>query len=275
MFNDYATKRRDQMGVSKWRRSYNLIYRIMIQSGLQVTPIAGYQSRADLPNQLNTTIEYEFAFYSLSSSNRDADLNSEFDKFESFLQKADSSLYLQNKVACQSSMNAIELLYGPFDENEVDYYLSCLADGNHIAVNSFQKDLVFNLFYKYFNDTQTLNLISIRDYAKLIIAARNILENAGMVLLPYIVSSRVDRVASRKNINKKELVKLELSPLYQQIKDKYRNEKVMKHIYSLIATILSSDFRHIDYNDRGNDGGLIPIIPDLVMEEVLMYITLI
>lgn len=200
---------------------------------------------------------------------------SEFDKFESFLQKADSSLYLQNKVACQSSMNAIELLYGPFDENEVDYYLSCLADGNHIAVNSFQKDLVFNLFYKYFNDTQTLNLISIRDYAKLIIAARNILENAGMVLLPYIVSSRVDRVASRKNINKKELVKLELSPLYQQIKDKYRNEKVMKHIYSLIATILSSDFRHIDYNDRGNDGGLIPIIPDLVMEEVLMYITLI
>lgn len=250
-------------------------YRIMIQSGLQVTPIAGYQSRVDLPNQLNTTIEYEFAFYSLSSSNRDADLNSEFDKFESFLQKADSSLYLQNKVACQSSMNAIELLYGPFDEEEVDYYLSCLADGNHIAVNSFQKDLVFNLFYKYFNDTQTLNLISIRDYAKLIIAARNILENAGMVLLPYIVSSRVDRVASRKNINKKELVKLELSPLYQQIKDKYRNEKVMKHIYSLIATILSSDFRHIDYNDRGNDGGLIPIIPELVMEEVLMYITLI
>ena len=172
-------------------------------------------------------------------------------------------------------MNAIELLYGPFDEEEVDYYLSCLADGNHIAVNSFQKDLVFNLFYKYFNDTQTLNLISIRDYAKLIIAARNILENAGMVLLPYIVSSRVDRVASRKNINKKELVKLELSPLYEQIKEQYRNEKVMKHIYSLIATILSSDFRLIDYNDRGNDGGLIPIIPELVMEEVLMYITLI
>ena len=49
----------------------------------------------------------------------------------------------------------------------------------------------------------------------------------------------------------------------------------MKHIYSLIATILSSDFRLIDYNDRGNDGGLIPIIPELVMEEVLMYITLI
>lgn len=220
-------------------------------------------------------IEYEFAFYSLSSSNRDADLNSDFDRFESFLQKADSALYLQNKVACQASMNLIEMMYGPFDEDEIRYYIRKLSDGNHMSVNSFQKDLVFNLFYKYFNDTQTLNMINITDYVKLIIAARRILENAGMVLLPYVVSSKVVRIATRKNINKKELTKLELSPLYKHVQDKYRNEKVMKHIFSLIATTMSSDFEYIDPDPDTPDGFKISVIPELIMEEILMYITLI
>lgn len=224
---------------------------------------------------MNITIEYEFAFYSLSSSNRDADLNSDFDRFESFLQKADSALYLQNKVACEASMKLIEMMYGPFDEDEVRYYLRRLSDNNHMAVNSFQKDLVFNLFYKYFGDTQTLNLITISDYVKLIIAARRILEGAGMVLLPYIVSSKVVRIATRKNINKKELTKLELSPLYRHIQDKYKNEKVMKHIFSLIATTMSSDFEYIDPDTDTEDGFKISVVPELIMEEILMYITLI
>lgn len=220
-------------------------------------------------------IEYEFAFYPLSSSNRDADMNSDFDRFESFLQKADSALYMQNKVACEASMRMIEMLFGPFEEDEVKYYLRKLSDNNHMAVNSFQKDLVFNLFYKYFGDTATLNMITIYDYVKLIIAARRILENSGMVLLPYIVSSKVVRIAQRKNINKKELTKLELSPLYQYAKDKYKNEKIIKHIFSLIATTMSSDFEYINPDEDEDDGFKISIIPELVIEEILMYITLI
>lgn len=172
-------------------------------------------------------------------------------------------------------MNLIEMMYGPFDEDEVRYYIRKLSDNNHTAVNSFQKDLVFNLFYKYFGDTQTLNLITISDYVKLIIAARRILEGAGMVLLPYIVSSKVVRIATRKNINKKELTKLELSPLYKHIQDKYRNEKVMKHIFSLIATTMSSDFEYIDPDPDTEDGFKISVVPELIMEEILMYITLI
>ena len=52
-------------------------------------------------------IEYEFAFFSLSSSNRDEDLNSDLDKYESFLRKDDSALYLQNRVAYKDSMEKI------------------------------------------------------------------------------------------------------------------------------------------------------------------------
>ena len=220
-------------------------------------------------------IEYEFSFVSLSSSRRDEDLNSEFDKFESFLQKADESLLVQNQVACDDAMNQIRMIYGPFDEDEILFYKHRLSDGGKCTVNAFQRDLVFNLFFKYFGDTNTINAINLDDYVTLIIAAKRILEATGMVLLPYILSSKVIRLASRKNINKKELTKLESSPLWAQIQHKYRNDKIEKHILSIIAVILSSEFEIIDPEDLELNGQRITVIPELICEEVLMYISLI
>ena len=77
---------------------------------------------------------------------------SEFDKFESFLQKADESLLVQNQVACDDAMNQIRMIYGPFDEDEITFYKHRLSDGGKCTVNAFQRDLVFNLFFKYFGD---------------------------------------------------------------------------------------------------------------------------
>lgn len=208
-------------------------------------------------------------------SRRDEDLNSEFDKFESFLQKSDEALLIQNQTAADDAMNQIRLMYGPFESEEIQYYKHRLSDGAKCTVNSFQRDLIFNLFYKYFSDPNSINAINLDDYVTLIIAARRILEASGMVLLPYIVSSKVVRLASRKNINKKELTKLESSPLWSMIKNKYRNEKIEKHILSIIAIILSSEFEIIDPEDLELDGQRIAVIPELICEEILMYISLI
>jgi len=106
-------------------------------------------------------------------------------------------------------------------------------------------------------------------------ASRRILEASGMVLLPYIVSSKIVRLASRKSVNKKELTKLESSPLWEKIKDKYKNDKIEKHILGMIAVILSSDFEIIDPEDLELDGQAITVIPELICEEILMYISLI
>ena len=205
------------------------------------------------------------------------DLNSELDKFESFLRKDDAALYLQNKVACRAAMNQIELIYGPFDENEVKFYFDALCDGNAtITINSFQKNFVFNLFYKFFGDPSTINLINVMDYVKLIIATRRVLEDAGMVLLPHIVSSKVVHLATRKTINKKELIKLEMSDTYKQIEQKYRgSEKIRKYVQGLIATTISSDFDAIEPEYPEYNGKRIQIIPDLVMVEIAQYVTMI
>ena len=222
-----------------------------------------------------TDISYEYSFVSLSSSKRDEDNASDFDKFESFLTKANEELYIQSKVNAESTMEMIELMYGPFDQDEIEFFKKRLADDNKPIVNGFQKDLIFNLFYKYFGDPQSANSINLDEYVKLIIAGRNILEANGLVMLPCIMSGKVMRLATRKNVNKRELIKLESSALYDRIKEKYKSDKIEKHILGIIAVILSSDFEMIDYDDRELDGTPISIIPELVCEEVLMYISLI
>lgn len=217
-----------------------------------------------------TNISYEYSFVSLSSSKRDAENNSEYDKFESYLTKQDESLYIQNKVNCEETMKKIEMMFGPFNQDEIDFYVK-----NVDSMNGFQKDLIFNLFYKYFGDPVSIKSINNIQYVKLLIAAKRILQVNHMVILPYIISSKINRLVTRKNLNKKEYIKITSSSLYQFIKDKYKSEKIEKHILSLIATILSSDFEILEFYDPELNGKPVEIIPDILCEEILLYINLI
>ena len=223
-----------------------------------------------------TGIGYEYTYVSLSASKRDLDNNSEYDKFESYLVKQNEALYLQNKVSCEKTLEFIDYEFGPFDEKEIDFYIKRLEDDNHEVVNRFQQGLIFNLFYKYFGDPITLYAINKRDYVKLMIAAKKILLAYNMVILPYIVSSKVERIQPRKCINKKELLKIEASKYYDQIRNKYnQNDKIEKYILSIISTILVSDFTIIDYHDKSIDGKAIVNLPDIIGEEIMMYVSLI
>lgn len=224
-----------------------------------------------------TDVAWEFSFVSLSNNKRDEDNCSEFDKFETFQIKADEGLYIQNKVNAESTMSLIDARWGPFDQDELDFYYNKLcSDSGEIVMNSFQKNLIFNLFFNYFGDPQSINAINIMDYIKLIIAARRMLEVSGLVALPYIISSKVTRLVTRKNINKKELFKIESSPYYPFILEKYKSNKINREILSIIAIILSSEFEFIDYNDlEGIDGQIASIMPEFIIEEVLIYILMI
>ena len=170
----------------------------------------------------------------------------------------------------------IEMKFGPFNIDEIAFYKKNLSDSSYRPViNEFQKTLVFNLFYKYFGDPQSTKAINLDDYIKLIISSKKILEANSLVILPYIISSKIVRLASRRNINKKELIKLESSELWEKVKEKYKSEKIEKYIQNIIAQILTSEFQIIDYNDRDLNGKTIDVIPELIIEEVLLYILLI
>ena len=223
-----------------------------------------------------TGIKYEFDYVPISSSKRDVDNNSDMDRYESYLVKQNEALYLQNHCNCIKTMESIERIFGPFSEDEINYYIKRLEEnGNDTIINSFQKNLIFNLFYKYFGDSLSINNINKVDYVKLMIAASKELAANNMVILPYIISSRVVKLQQRKSLNKKESVKLESSSLYQTIKDKYRSDKIDKIILGIIATIISSEFEIIDYHDKEADRKVISQVPESICEEVYMFVSLI
>lgn len=223
-----------------------------------------------------TDAPYEFGFVVLSSSNRDEDNNSECDKFEAHAAKINEAIMLQTLVNCSSTMERIELKYGPFNEDEIRFYYHQLCRDGKFIVNSLQKTLITYLFAKEFDDPQSTKIVNIRQYIILIIAAKRLLESYHMFQLPYIIGGKVNRIVTRKNINKKELQKIETSEYYPLIHAKYNNEKIEKEIIlGLIAQILSSEFQTIDFYNRAANAVPIGIIPDVISEEVCRFVLLI
>ena len=219
-------------------------------------------------------ISYEFDYSSLSSSKRDGEDNtSQCDKFESHLIKTDESLLLQNDFRAEEVMKSIIAKYGPFDPEEVKYYTNSLIKNGRPLVNRFQQRLVNDMFFKYFGDTVSINSINGEQYVILMIAAKRILLADRMRLLPYIIASNVIQISSRTTLCKKELVKLEQSDYYNDILRKYNgDERKVKQILALLATMLSSKFTIIDYYDRNIDGMEIKMESDILIDEVLRFI---
>lgn len=238
-----------------------------------------YYSNRMLLSYKITDIAYEFQFSKLSSSKRDDEQNSEFDRYEALLNKKDEAIILQNKVAADQVVEKAEILYGPFSIDEVNHYRKKLIKDNTPVINSLQKQLIGYLFYKDFGDPVTMNAIRNQTaYIKLLIAAKRILLNSGMVILPYIISSKVLRTASRKLISKKDTTRIENNPLYQQLQQKYRNPKIEERIKELIGVVVSSSYEIIDWDNINNcpsqyDGIQVPIINDIITEEMILFIS--
>lgn len=226
-----------------------------------------------------TDIAYEFSFSKLSSSRRDEDQNSEYDRYEARLNKRDEALAMMNKVAAEQTVRKIEQMYGPFSDEEIEHYRKRLTRDGSPVINSLQRQLIGYLYDKEFGDPITINSIKNQtDYIKLVIAAKRILLKSGMTILPYIISSKVIRTASRKIINKKDTIRIENSSLYEQIKQKYNNPKIEQRIWDFIGTIISSTFEIIDWDEAAGqpgqfDGVQVPMINDIINEELMFFIS--
>ena len=192
-------------------------------------------------------------------------------KYEAGLIRTNESLYIQNKVTSIETMKIIESQYGPFDEKEIEFYRENLKNDSGSFVNNFQKQLIFNIFYKYFGDVESVYSIEpATDYIKLMLAAKKILLDNYMIIMPYVISGKAVRIVPRKTINKKEEKDLKSSQYYPMLVDKYRNEKVIQQILSTFATVISSSFQVIDYHNPELHGKTIDCIPAIILEELCL-----
>lgn len=219
-------------------------------------------------------IEYEYSYIPLSSSKRDEDNSSDFDKYESNLIKQNESLLIQSNVNGYESVKNIDAIFGPFNKSEIDFYEDRLKDNKedkYFPTNSFQKQLIFNLFGKYFGDIESIRSINADEYVKLMIASKKLLLEHHFIIMPYIISGKVDKIVGRKTINKKEKQKMMASATYQEVWNKYKSDKIINNIFGISATIISSEFSIIDYYNKDIDGKQIATVPDIILEESLLY----
>lgn len=232
-----------------------------------------------IQNDLNNKVlraKYEYALASVSSSNVDEDNNSEADKFEAHLAKMNESAVIQSTLNCNQTIQRIEALYGPFSEDEINFYMKELGKEGKNIKNQFQFNLVSYLFLKEFKDIQAVKLVTFRQYIIMLLAAKKYLISAGQSLLPYIIGGRVEKIVSRKTVNKKILQKIQFSENYPKIVAKYNNKKIQEEIiFKTISQILASDFRNIDFYNQELNGIKIQCIPEKISEELLQYILLI
>ena len=90
--------------------------------------------------------------------------------------------------------------------------------------------------------------------------------------------NKVIRVATRKNVSKKIQDSIEASDIYEYIKSIYNNKIIESKILEFIGKVISSNFEIIEYDtDKHMAGDIdkqpLPIINDIVIEELLMFIT--
>lgn len=71
--------------------------------------------------------------------------------------------------------------------------------------------------------------------------------------------------------------RLENSKNLPKVREKYRDEKKIEILQGIIATILTSEFQIISYDDPNIDGKMIDCnkVSDIIMEEMLLYALLI
>jgi len=225
-----------------------------------------------------TDIEYEYTLNRLSSSERDADQNSEFDRYESKISKKDEALAMQNKVAAEMAILDIEATYGPYSEKEIAHYKKMLTKDGSGVINPTTNKLLGYIFYQNLGDPETWKSIPNQiHYIKLMIAAKRKLKALGMVILPYLISSKVSRISSRKVINKNNTNEIKNATLWNEFRKKYNNPKVEAQFFELLGTIKSSQFEMIDWDEENDcpteyDGINAPMIDDMIDEEFLSYV---
>lgn len=171
-------------------------------------------------------------------------------------------------------MKSIESQFGPFEQAEINLYMKEVLNDNLgiPVINPFQRRMVFGMFYKYFRDTQSIYAINKKQYVELIIAAKRILRSKNMLVLPYIIAGKVDKLVQRKSVNKKEKLLVESSPTFPLIREKYKDDNITMEILSIIATIISSDFSIVDMDPTIHGQRLDTVATNVIIEEVESYI---
>lgn len=213
--------------------------------------------------------------YAPISNTKDTDGLSDFDKIEMNNSKFDESLIILGRINVEQTISMLYKTYNiKSNPKELDYYRT------HLKVKPFQKELIFQIFAKYFGNIQDLYNMTNSDYCRLIIIMKRMLFSKGYLFMQHILSGIVEATTARK-ISTKQSKKVEKSPRNSELEEKYKDVMEIldagKVLNNYLNVMLNSRIKLVDYSLKKYTNQYINIAQhqDIICDEFLRLVNLI
>lgn len=205
----------------------------------------------------------------------DKDGLSGLDRIEMTNAKFDESKIIIANINIKQTLKKLANKYDvEFNDDELDYYK------DHLTVDVFQKNLIFQLFAKYCPIGDLYSLTN-KQYCKLIVIMKTMLSKHGFRVIQHILTAHVVK-SNVKRIPKKVISKIKESDRYELLKEKFgstfnvisENENAL---FIYISIIINSKFFLVDYeNEKDTDREiLVQKNLDIVLDEFLRLVNMI
>lgn len=226
-----------------------------------------------IDNQLGffMTVQYEHTLVELNDK-KDSEGLSGLDKLEMNSYKIDESLVILSNINIKNTIKKIK------DSMNVDIPKEELAFyKKNYEINKFQVQLVNYYYAKHFGGYRDLNLLTRKQYLKLLVLLKRRLQFQGLIYLPQILTGNVEKLNKRTIQNAKFLMKIENSAIYQTlVNEKFSTLEELKKsklILNLLSTIINTSFTVVDYDNPDKLGEKLEIVnPDILSDEFLSFL---
>ena len=202
------------------------------------------------------------------------------DKMEMNLSKIDEGQVILAEVNVKREIDRILKRYD-FDisEDEINYYIK-----NHKPCK-LQAQLVYSYWGKEFGSYRNSNLVSRREYVKLLLVMKKrLLLQAGcksteeftmVTKLPYLLTGNVkDRINTRVIRNNKFVSKVTGAYLFKYLHDKKYKELFQikpEYVIGLLSQLINTTFTYVTYEHQDITGTDIEYDENRISDELLLF----
>ena len=199
---------------------------------------------------------------------------SDFDRLEMAQSRFDESTIVIGRINIQQTISKLCKRYEVKTSNkEIEYYI------HNLVVQDIQKDIIFNIFANYFGNRQDFSLLSIEDYAKLIIILKKLCALKRFKIIQHLISGNMHINPHIKKLPKKLVDWIEKSDRYKTFKKKYKSTfdivNTDNGLFDIINSLISCRVYAVDYKDIENRGAEICVQDNatLIIDEYFEIIT--
>lgn len=230
--------------------------------------------KAVIGNSLHHTIVQSTYKYDPVRVTNEKDPNglSSIDKLNQVSMKLDMSKIIRAYKSLDFVIDKLEKEYGKVTDDEIDFYMQRIG-----IMDKFHNDLVNYNFAKEFQGFSELKIASSRKVIKFVVICKRELTKLGFSQLQWLISSLLHgKVSNRLLQNNKFIAKLKKTSLYQHlVTDKYdfsitgyKDDPILK----MISRVLINSYTFVEYDQPELTGETIVFDPDIISDELLLFI---